>query len=247
MSKHNLRFLRNEVIEQVTAQRIREYESKSCTAVTLPVPVEQIIEQVLGLDFDWDEIEEMPGEQILAGLDAVNRKILVNEKHVGLFEEKPGLYRSTIGHEAGHYDIDIDRAKLLHPSLPGMELKPVIAHRHAKKSDRTIAVLLERAMTDPRAAKLLKKITEGHDTPDQKSAVDRYQSSLLMPDWLMREAAANLDLTSWSVLYELANTAQVTISNLVVRLRRLDLIYMRDGDKTIYRSRDEFTGQKTLF
>lgn len=116
MSKHDLRFLRNEVIEQVTAQRIREYESKSCTAVTLPVPVKQIIEQVLGLDFDWDEIEEMPGEQIIAGLDAVNRKILVNEKHVGLFEEKPSLDRSTIGHEAGHYDID--RAKLLHPSLP---------------------------------------------------------------------------------------------------------------------------------
>ena len=44
MSKHNLRFLRNEVIEQVTAQRIREYESKSCTAVTFPVPVEEIIE-----------------------------------------------------------------------------------------------------------------------------------------------------------------------------------------------------------
>lgn len=247
MSKHNLRFLRNEVIEQVTAQRIREYESKGCTVVTLPVPVEQIIEQVLGLDFDWDEIEEIPGEQILAGLDAVNRKILVNEKHINLFEEKLGLYRSTIGHEAGHYDIAIDQAKLLHPSLPGMELKPVIAHRHAKKSDRTIAVLLDRAMTDPRAAKLLKKITDGHDTPDQKSAVDRYQSSLLMPEWLMREAAANLVLTSWSVLYELANTAQVTISNLVVRLRRLDLIYMRDGDKTIYRSRDEFTGQKTLF
>jgi hypothetical protein len=128
-----------------------------------------------------------------------------------------------------------------------MELKPVIAHRHAKKFDHTIAVLLDRAMTESRAAKLLKKITEGHDTPDQKIAVDRYQSSLLMPEWLMRESAANLDLTSWSVLYELAKTAQVTISNLVVRLQRLDLIYMRDGDKTIYRSRDEFTGQKTLF
>lgn len=247
MSKRNLKYLRNEVVEEVTAQRIRAYESKTGTSVTLPVPLEEIIEQVLGLDFDWDEIEEMPGEQILAGLDAVNRKILVNEKHVGLFEEKPGLFRSTIGHEAGHYDIDIDRAKLLHPSLPGMDLKLQLAHRHAKKSDRTIAVLLDRAMTDPRAAKLLKKITDGHDTPDQKSAVDRYQSALLMPEWLMREVADTLDVTSWPVLYELANTAQVTISNLVVRLRRLDLIYMRDGEKTIYRSRDEFTGQKTLF
>lgn len=243
MSKHNLKFLRNEVIEQVVAKRIREYESKSCTAVTLPVPVEQ----VLRLDFDWDEIEEMPGEQILAGLDAVKRKILVNEKHIGLFEEKPGLYRSTIGHEAGHYDIDIDRAKLLHPSLPGMDLKPVIAHRHAKKSDCTIAVLLDRAMADPRAAKLLKKITEGHDTPDQKSAVDRYQSALLMPEWLMREAAASLDLTSWPVLYELSNTAQVTISNLVTRLQRLRLIYVPTGSKEIYWSHDEYHGQSHLF
>lgn len=247
MSKHNLKYLRNKVIEDVTAQRIREYEAKTGTAVTLPVPVEEIVEQVLGLDFDWDEIEEMPGERILAGLDAVNRKILVNEKHVGFFEEKPGHYRSTIGHEAGHYDIDIDRAKLLHPSLPGMDLKPVIAHRHAKKADRTIAVLLDRAMTDPRAAKLLRKFTEGHDTPEQKSAVDRYQSALLMPEWLVREAAEELDLTSWPVLYELASMAQVTISNLVVRLRRLNLIYMRDGDKTIYRNRDAFTGQDTLF
>ena len=247
MTKRHLQYLRNEVIEDVTAQRIREYESQFGLSVTLPVPVEQIIEQVLGLDFDWDEIEEMPGEQILAGLDAVSRKIFVNEKHVGLFEEKPGLYRSTIGHEAGHYDIDIDRSKLLHPSLPGIDLKPQVVHRHAKKSDKTIAVLLDRAMTDPRAAKLLKKITEGQDSPEQKSAVDRYQSALLMPEWLMRDAAAKLDLTSWSVLYELANIAQVTISNLVVRLRRLNLIYIREGDKTIYRSRDEFTGQGTLF
>lgn len=77
--------------------------------------------------------------------------------------------------------------------------------------------------------------------------MDRYQSALLMPDWLMREASAKLDLTSWPVFYELAITAQVTISNLVMQLRRLDLIYMHDGDKTIYRRRDDFTGQKTLF
>lgn len=48
-------------------------------------------------------------------------------------------------------------------------------------------------------------------------------------------------------LYRLAEEAQVSISNLTVRLRRLGLIYLRDGDKTIYRSEDEFTGQKSLF
>ena len=41
------------------------------------------------------------GEQILAGLIPEQRRIVLNTKHLGLFEEKPGLERSTIGHEAG--------------------------------------------------------------------------------------------------------------------------------------------------
>lgn len=62
MSKHDVRFPRNEVSEQV-----------------------------LGLDFDWDEIPEIPGEPMLAGLDVINRKILVNEKYVVPFDDKAGL------------------------------------------------------------------------------------------------------------------------------------------------------------
>ncbi len=247
MSNPRLKFLRNEVIEDVTAQRIREYERKRGVTVALPVPVEEIVEQVLGLDFDWDGIDEHPGEQILGGLDAANRKILLNEKHLGLFEKTPGLLRSTIGHEAGHYDIDIDRARLLHPTLPGMDLTPSIAKRHAAKTDKVIEVLFLRAATDPRAFALYKQITEGQDAPEVRSAVDRYQSALLMPAWLVRDAAARFDLLRWPDLYRLAELAQVTISNLTVRLQRLGLIYLRDRDKRIYRSKDEFNGQGTLF
>jgi hypothetical protein len=247
MTNNRLKFLRNQVIEEVTELRIREYEVKSGTMVTLPVPVEQIIEQVLGLDFDWDTIEEQPGEQILAGLDAVNRKILINAKHTALFEESPGLLRSTIGHEAGHFDIDVDRARLLHPNLPGIDFKPTIAKRHASKTDRAIEVLFLRAATNSHAYKLYKQITDGLDAPEVRSAVDRYQSALLMPKWLVVEAALSFNLTHWPDLYRLAECAEVTISNLTVRLQRLGLIYLRDGEKRIYRSKDEFTGQQTLF
>lgn len=247
MTKAHLRFLRNEAIEDVTAQRIREYETKHGVTVGLPVPLEEIVEQVLGLDFDWDVIEEQPGEQILGGLDAANRRILLNETHADLFEQKPGLLRSTIGHEAGHWDIDIDRSKLNHPQLPGFDVKSGIVNRHASKSDRIIEVLLTRAVTDERAYKLYKQLTEGQDSPEVKSAVDRYQSALLMPKWLMQEAAERSDFTEWPTLYRLAEQAQVNISNLTTRLQRLKRIYLRDGDKRIYRNKDEFTGQKSLF
>jgi hypothetical protein len=239
--------MRNEVIEDVTAQRIREYERKHGVPVSLPVPVEEIVEQVLGLDFDWDVIDERPGEQILGGLDAVGLKILLNEKHADLFEQTPGLLRSTIGHEAGHYDIDIDRAGLLHPTLPGFDLTPGTVKRHASKTAKVIEVLFLRAATDPRAYKLYKQITDGQDAPEVRSAVDRYQSALLMPEWLIRDAAQSFDLLRWPDLYRLAELAQVTISNLTVRLQRLGMIYLRDGDKRIYRSKDEFTGQGSLF
>lgn len=247
MSKQSLKFLRNQVIEDITAQRIREYEAKIGSIVTLPVPIEEIVEQVLGLDFDWDVIQEQPGEQILGGLDVANQKILINEAHSDLFESKPGLLRSTIGHEAGHWELDVDRSKANHPLLPGVALAPNVVNRHASKSDRLIEVLFTRAMNDDRAYRLYRQLTDGQDAPEVRSAVDRYQSALLMPKWLIQEAEQRYDFTKWPNLYRLAEEAQVNISNLVVRLQRLGLIFKRDDDKTIYRSEDEFTGQKSLF
>lgn len=245
MSKRHLKYLRNQAIEDLTAQRIREYEYKSGVTVKFPVAVEEIVEQVLGLDFDWDIIEEQPGEQILGGLDAVNRKILLNEAHTDLFDEKPGLLRSTIGHEAGHWELDVDRAKPSQPMLPGVDPAPCFVHRHASKSDQLIEVLFTKAMTDDRAYKVYRDLTAGQDAPEVKSAVDRYQSALLMPKWLIEKAGCRYDFTRWPQLYELAEEAQVNITNLTVRLQRLGLIYLRD--KTIYRSKDEVTGQKRLF
>ena len=100
MSKPSFRYLSNEAVEDVTAQCIRQYEAKARVTVKLPVPAEEVIEQVLGLSFLWDEIEEQPGEMILGGLNRKTCTIVLNEKHLDLFEQKPGLLRSTQVHEA---------------------------------------------------------------------------------------------------------------------------------------------------
>jgi hypothetical protein len=89
-----LRFMRNDYIEDVTAQRIRQYEAKIGVTVKFPVPAEEIVEQVLNLSILWDEIKEEPGELILAGLQRQTRTIVMNEKHLELFEQKPGLRNS---------------------------------------------------------------------------------------------------------------------------------------------------------
>jgi hypothetical protein len=246
MSRKSIKFLRNEAIEEVTACRIRQYEAMTGETVIFPVPIEKVVERALGLDFDWDEIEEGPGEQILGGLHIATRKIYLNTKYIPLFQEKPGFERSTIGHEAGHWDIDIDRAHLAHPTLDGIDLGPHVVHRHGRNSEVLIKVL-DWAMKDDRAYRLYKKLTAGQDAPEVRSAVDRYQSAMLMPAWLVHEAQARHDLMEWRELFELAKEAVVSISNLVVRLQRLKLIYIPEGSKTIYRSEDECNGQGVLF
>lgn len=239
-------YMRTKAIDEITAARIREYEAKTATPVSFPVPIEKIVEQVLGLSFDWDEIDEQPGEQILGGLVAEKRKIVLNEKHLELFQQKPGLERSTIGHEAGHWDIDIDRGSLGHPTFEGFGISACSVNRHSRKSELIVEVL-NRALSDERFRKIHRQLTAGEDAPEVRSAVDRYQSSLLMPEWLMREAARRYDLTAWPALYDLAREAQVTISNLTVRLQRLELLYIPEGSKKLYRSHDEFIGQNRLF
>lgn len=246
MRRKQLKYLRTKVIDEITAQRIRQYEDLTRSEVSLPVPIELIVEQVLGLVFDWQDIAEQPGEQILAGLIPEQKRIVLNSAHVDLFEEKPGLERSTIGHEAGHWDIDIDRTSLHHPHLPGFNLDSCVVKRNIRNS-KVLVEVLNRAVHDDRYYKLYQQMTAGADSPEVSSAVDRYQSSLLMPRWLMIEAAEHHDLTRWPDLYQIATAAQVNISNLVVRLTRLDLIYIPAGTKNIYPGRDEYHGQKHLF
>ncbi|MCP4784305.1 MAG: hypothetical protein GY903_15695 [Fuerstiella sp.] len=246
MRRFDLKNMQTTVIDEITAMRIRQYEQLTGTAVRLPVPVESIVEQILDLDFDWIDIEEREGEQILAGLVPEQRRIVLNSRHIDLFEAKPGLERSTIGHEAGHWDIDIDRTSLHHPLLPGFEMQDNVVRRQA--ADRKVLVeVLNRAVYDDRYYELYRKLTAGQDSPEVKSAVDRYQSSLLMPAWLMKTAVSAIDVTNWSQLYDLAEVAQVTISNLVVRLHRLNIIYIPEGTKDIYPGRDAFVGQLHLF
>jgi hypothetical protein len=80
-----------------------------------------------------------------------------------------------------------------------------------------------------------KMLPDGQDRPEVRSAVDRYQSAILMPARLMKEAEVRLN---WRDLYRLAGEAQVNITLPSVRLQRLGIIYLRDSDERIYRSKN---------
>jgi len=163
--KPHLKYLRDEAIDAVTRQRIREYESKTNVTVTLPVPVEQIVEQVLGLDFDWDAIEELPGEQILGGLDAVNRRVLLNEKHTALFDSKPGLLRSTIDPKAEFLFVPADQGMQVAERERATPYDvPNVEFGHHGQECSFDAFVRKHGLTGDPALVLLAKIVNGADT-----------------------------------------------------------------------------------
>jgi hypothetical protein len=96
-----MKFYRNEQIEQIAEQRLLDFERKLAQPLSLPVDVELFGELVLELSILWEDIEELPGEEVLAGLIPVERLIVMNDRRRHEMEEKPGRCRLTQGHEMG--------------------------------------------------------------------------------------------------------------------------------------------------
>ena len=110
------RFYRNADIEDIADSRLLEMARAMGKPLTLPVPIDYLAEQVLGLDLLWDEVQELPGELILGAIMPARKLIILNELRRDYMEQHPGLERSTKGHEMGHWDLYVDKATLHHPA-----------------------------------------------------------------------------------------------------------------------------------
>ena len=237
-----MRILRNQEIEEIAALRLAELERRLGRPLSPPIPIDLIAEQVLGLDFLWEAIDELPGEKVFGGLIAKKRLIVLNENRKRLFAEKPGLERSTKGHEMGHWDLFIDQGSLDHPTLFNVDDDGPFALRSSPAGEVAIIRMLDR---DTEGRELLRKIQSRADEPDEARAVNRYAAALSMPADMIRADAVKIDRTQWPNLYRLAEKYEVTISALRVRLEQLGLIYV-DENKKIHESRDAASGQMLL-
>jgi hypothetical protein len=237
-----LKFYRNHEIEEIAEARLRELEKELGKPLSPPIPIDILAEKVLGLDFLWDSIEELPGEQILGGLIPKRRLIVLNEKYQKLFNEKPGLEYFTKGHEMGHWDLFIDKSSLDNPSLFTGGDECAFARRRSNSGDIDI---IKKLQGDPDGRELLRKFNERADDPDEARSVNRYSAALSMPKQLIREEALKIDRTHWPNLYQLAEKFNVTISALKVRLMQLKLLHIDESGK-LHDSPDAVTGQGKL-
>ena len=99
--------------------------------VTLPVPIELVIEQTYKLEILWDEILESPGAIILGALVPRHRRIVLNTRHEALFEQYMGPERFTLAHELAHWLYDAENPDQLAMDL---DVPPVELHCYHRES-----------------------------------------------------------------------------------------------------------------
>jgi len=190
----------------------------------------------------WQPIEELPGEEILGGIIPHKRQIVLNESRRAKFEEKPGLERSTKGHEMGHWDLFLSRIPFDHPTLFDNDVEGLHAFRCSPVGKVSI---LKALMSCEEGQELLARINSRSDEPDEARAVNRYAAAISMPRMMISEKARQIDRTKWKNLYGIAEQFEVTISALKVRLIQLKLLYVaKDG--TLFESKDQAVGQQTF-
>ncbi len=102
-------FPRKQSVHEAQADIVlQKHERLTGKSVDMPVPVEEIIEQSMGLSILYDVIDEPPGAMILGALSPTQRTIILNERHLSFFEDVLGPERFTLAHELGHWIYDAD-------------------------------------------------------------------------------------------------------------------------------------------
>lgn len=234
------KFIRNDDIETRAFQIIRAYEKITGIKVIAPVPIEQILMQVYDLYVEWTEIKEENEITVLGGLAAKDKRIVLNSKHKQLFSITAGLERSTIGHEAGHWEYDIDKTNL--ENCDSLNF-PNVSLYYSRSSEKYSLITSYRGNIQSGNTKILEDLKK-YDSPDQARIVNRFAAALNMPIHLVKEYCRKNQIQSWSDFYKMKELFDVSSSALKVRLEQLKLLFIKD--KYFFRSREEALGQTEL-
>lgn len=144
----------------VAAEVLERHAMSSGKPVTLPVPIDNIIEGTFELEVLWDHLDEPPETVILGALFPAQRRIVMNERHLRTFERWVGPERFTLAHELAHWVYDADDPNQLSFDLTGAQ-QQFCYHREA-----------------PRLA---------NDLRIREVNANKLASHLLLPDHLIRQ------------------------------------------------------------
>lgn len=201
-----------------------------------PVPVDHVLEHLLDLRISVEVVDEPPGQQILGCLRPETRTVVLNETHIALFEQVPGLEAWTKAHEGGHADcyaladLATEQGSLIAPGTyapwrgrathgPVQALRVQLLTEALRGQPRAVRTEVYGALHDEERA----RAQRGEDTPLERRTVDRYATMLLMPEDVMRRVVGRRQLARWGEVRTLAGRFGVSVEAMTYRLRELGL------------------------
>lgn len=126
-------YLTHNQIEAAANKLLASYELQFGWAEEPPVPVEEIVECHLDLDFGFEDFASSPDHKgTLGAMWVSERRIRVDESlDPTVYPTKEGRYRFTISHEAGHWELHrpLIIARTQQPSFFETETEPNIICR----------------------------------------------------------------------------------------------------------------------
>jgi hypothetical protein len=208
-------YYRREDVEVLAWNLLRRFEAQEGGPTELPVDVDRIGEEVLGLSWLYEPIPEPRGTTILAALHPEQRLVILNERYVNEFGRNEGLERFTKAHELGHW-VCHARSGDRRQATGGRGGAPWANYLSFSLPDRTTVA----CRLSPVACEAQRAWQERH--------ADWFAAALLMPPSLLRQAAASVDVTAWRGRYELRDRCGVSITALNARLRQLGFPEVRE-------------------
>jgi hypothetical protein len=161
--KIKVKYLSKEIIEQNADELLSAFFKERCQRLEAPIPVEDILEQHLGLSLDFDDLESIFGIPDVLGALWVDRREVFIDQSLDPEEHpyKEGCYNFSLGHEIGHWEL----------------------HRHfLKTADSQIAMFTD---TDIPPA-VICRISQAKERIEWQA--DYFSSCLLMPRQLVLNA-----------------------------------------------------------
>ena len=179
----------------LTASRVlRRHASRVGTLVTLPIPIELIIEQTYELEILSEDIDEPPGFIVLGALAPRDRRIVLNSRHEALFEQYLGPERFTLAHELAHWIYDADNPDQLALDLGEQPAERYCYHRESPGLSEDLRI--------------------------RELNANKLAAHLLLPEDLVRRTDIGEVLRD---IPGTANRWKVSITTLRIRLRELGL------------------------
>jgi len=141
-----------DVIAKRADEMLARYEAKIGATLFLPIPIERIAEDLIDLQILWQSLPDKDDNTVLAGLSPRKKLVVFNETRLPLFEKTPGLYRTVLAHEIGHWELHSEKDASSQICIPGMvEPLQFIFYSESKSWDEKNAHLFMSHLLVPEA------------------------------------------------------------------------------------------------